>query len=86
MLEESVVYQDILRKGEQRGFVRGAQQEGTTIILRQLERRFGKLSPSVRRKVAGLTVAQLEEISLALLRFRKPEDVLAWFKQHAAKG
>ncbi len=90
MLEESVIYQDIFQKGEQRGeqrgFERGAQQEGRTIALRQLERRFGKLPPGVRRQIERLTVAQLEELCEALLDFQTQSDMLAWFKQQAAKG
>ncbi len=82
MLEESVIYQDIFQKGEQRGL----QQEGRTIALRLLERRFGKLLPGVRRQIERLTVAQLEELCEALLDFQTQSDMLDWFKQQAAKG
>ncbi len=81
MLEESVVYQDILRKGKRQG----VQQEGQTIARLQLERRFGKLSLGVRRQLDRLSVAQLEALCVALLDFQTPQDMQAWFQQQATK-
>jgi len=77
MLEESVIYQDILR--------RGAEQEAKKMVLLQLEMRFGKLSLKVRRQIERLAVAQAEELCKALLYFQTQSDMLAWFKQQEAK-
>ena len=88
MLEESVVYQDILRKGRkqgrQSGLQEGLQQEGRTIALRQLEWRFGKLSPAIRRELEQLSVAQLEDLCVALLAFQSKMDLTRWLKQNVA--
>lgn len=90
MLEESVIYQDIFKKGERRGEQRGLQQGvqlgEKTIAQRQLERRFGKLPPGVQRQIEGLTVAQLEELCDALLDFQTRRDMLAWFKRQTVKS
>jgi hypothetical protein len=56
------------------------------VALRQLERRFGKPPAGVRGQIAGLALTQLEELCEALLEFQTRSDMLAWFKQQAAKG
>ena len=85
MLEESVVYQDILRKGRKQGRQEGRQEGLRTIIQQQLERRFVKLSPAILRQIEGLTVAQLEDLGVALLEFQTLRDVQAWLKRQTAK-
>jgi predicted transposase YdaD len=82
MLEESVVYQDIFQKGEEQGLQQGERR----VALRQLERRFGKLPRGVRGQIDGLALPQLEELCEALLDFQTRNDMLAWFKERAAKG
>ena len=94
MLEESVVYQDILRKGRkqgkqsglQEGIQQGLQQGLLTIVQQQLERRFGKLSSAARHQIERLTVAQLEALGVALLEFQTPRDMQAWLQQPASKS
>lgn len=86
MLEESVVYQDILRKGEQLGVQLGVTEGERRVALRLLKRRFGKVPPGVQKQLAGLAAAQLEELCEAVLFFQTPSDLRGWFKQHAAKG
>jgi predicted transposase YdaD len=81
MLEESVVYQDILRKGEQRGEQKGERK----LARRLLEKRFGKLPPSIQRQLEGLALGQLEALCDALLDFQTRRDLLAWFKRQAVK-
>jgi len=79
MLEESVVYQDILQKGEQRG----EEKEARKVALRQLELRFGKLPPRARRQIERLMVTQLEALLEALLNFQSKQDLTHWLRQHA---
>ena len=47
MLEESVVYQDILPKGKRQG----VQQGESKFALLVLEERFGKLAPKLRKQI-----------------------------------
>ncbi len=91
MLEESVVYQDILQKGRrrglqeglQKGLQKGAEQEARKVAIRQLERCFGKLTLKVRRQIDRLMVEQLEALCEELLDFQTKADLTRWLKQHA---
>lgn len=87
-MEESVIYQDILQKGErlgeQLGEARGRLQAARTIALRMIERRCGKPTTTVRWRIEQLTREQLEALCEATLDFRSKVDVTQWLKQHAA--
>ena len=65
VMQESVIYQDILLKGEQRG----KKQEALELILRQLKRRFGNIQPQIEQQISALSITQLEELAEALLDF-----------------
>ena len=79
MLEESVVYQDILQKGEQRG----EEKEARKVAMRLLERRFGKPSRTMRRQIEQFVLEQVEALCEALLDFQTKDDLTRWLKQHA---
>ncbi len=87
MLEESVVYQDIYQKGEQRGeqrgLQRGVEQGERKLAMLQLEERFGKLSPKIRKQIEHLPAEQLEELGKALLNFQSKQDLTLWLKEYA---
>jgi hypothetical protein len=51
-----------------------------SIIWRQLQRKVGELEPEVERQVRGLEVAQLEELSEALLDFEQMGDLTDWLR------
>ena len=73
IMKESVVYQDILSKGE--------QKEAIKLILRLLNRRLGELAPNIISQVRGLSVEQLEELGEALLDFQTEKDLEKWLKE-----
>jgi hypothetical protein len=50
------------------------------IILRQLQRKVGELDPEVETQVRELQVAQLEELSEALLDFEHMGDLTDWLR------
>ncbi len=79
MLEESVVYQDILQKGRRRGLREGlrkcVEQGERKAAPRILERRFGKLSQTVRRQIDRLMGEQLEALCEGLLDFQTKSDL-----------
>jgi predicted transposase YdaD len=81
-MRESVIYQDILQEGErigeQRGEQRGRQEEGNTLILRQLTRRLGNVTPEIQTKIRTLSLTQLEELGEALLDFSQISELTAW--------
>jgi predicted transposase YdaD len=78
IMQESVIYQDILQKGEQRG----KQQGEVTLILRQMNRRFGSIDSEIERRINGLSTNQLENLAEALLDFSTQADLISWLDSH----
>lgn len=80
IMQESVIYQDILQKGLQQGLQqgeeRGKKQEALELILRQLTRRFGAIEPQIQQQIRSLSITQLEELAEALLDFSSPSDLV----------
>jgi predicted transposase YdaD len=82
MLEESSVVQDWIQHGVRKGVQQGMQVGERKVILRQLERLVGKLSPRARKQVEILSVEQLESLSEDLLSFKTKSDLTNWLKKH----
>ncbi len=79
-MQESVIYQDILQKGEQKG----KKQEALALILRQLPRRIGPVTPQLQEQIRSLSVPQLEDLGEALLDFSSETDLINWLAtQHS---
>jgi len=61
-----------------------AKQEGEqTLIIRQLNRRFGEINPALIQQVQGLSVEQLEELGEALLDFQANADLETWLQSQS---
>jgi predicted transposase YdaD len=74
-LKETRVYQDARQEGLQEG-----RQEGElSLVLRQLNRRFGKLSDRLSLSIQTLEMPQIEELADQLLDFRSIDDLDNWF-------
>ncbi|MGJ5632541.1 Rpn family recombination-promoting nuclease/putative transposase [Nostoc sp. CALU 1950] len=73
IMQESVIYQDILQKGEQR--------EAFRFLNRLLSRRFGEIEPSIIERVRVLPVDQLEALGEAFLDFVSADELLNWLDQ-----
>jgi predicted transposase YdaD len=71
-MQESVIYQDILQKGQQRGEV--------ALIMRQLTRRFSAIAPELQTKIQQLSIPQLEDLGETLLDFSSVNDLIAWLE------
>jgi predicted transposase/invertase (TIGR01784 family) len=79
MMRESVIYQDILQQGEQKG-----RQEGEMIlILRLIARRFGTIPPSTETQIRSLPLPQLEDLGEALFDFSEVSDLEDWLRSHS---
>ncbi|MEH1833277.1 MAG: Rpn family recombination-promoting nuclease/putative transposase [Nostoc sp.] len=80
IMQESVIYQDILQKGLQKGLQqgeeRGKKQEALKLILRQLTRRFGAIEPEAEQQIHGLSITQLEELAEVLLDLTSQHDLV----------
>ena len=85
-LKQTRFYQDVFtegrQEGEQAGWQKGRQEEGVTLILRQLQRRCGELPLTVREQIPRLSVPQLEALGEALLEFCGLTDLEQWLATH----
>jgi predicted transposase/invertase (TIGR01784 family) len=79
IMQQSVIYQDILAEGERVG----ALKEGQSLILRQLLSRVGEVIPEMRSQIQALSLTQLEALGEALLDFTKPDDLDEWMRSRS---
>jgi predicted transposase YdaD len=73
-VEESVIYQDILQKGEQKGEHKGAVR----FLNILLNRRFGEIDPSIINRIQVLSTEELETLGEDFLGFSDISALLAW--------
>ncbi|HYW22268.1 MAG TPA: Rpn family recombination-promoting nuclease/putative transposase [Nodularia sp. (in: cyanobacteria)] len=76
IMQESVIYQDILQKGVQQGEQRGLQKGEVAVILRFLKRRLGAIEPETEEQIRTLSITRLEELAEALLDFSSHSDLV----------
>ncbi len=92
-LKKTRVYQDAMQEGVQIGEQRGLQigeQRGlvkgqSAMLLRQLTRKFGKISPRIKSQISKLSVAQLEDLAEAIFDLQSSADLSAWIKKQLAR-
>jgi predicted transposase YdaD len=77
IMQESVIYQDILQKGEGKG----EQKEAVKFCLRLLNQRFGEIDSLIVEKVKNLPVEQLENLGAALFNISEVADLVIWLNQ-----
>jgi predicted transposase/invertase (TIGR01784 family) len=76
-LQQTRVYQDAIAEGEVRGLELGLQQE-RVLVLKQLTRKLGILSPNLFAQVDSLPLEKLEALGVALLDFGQMSDLIDW--------
>jgi predicted transposase YdaD len=74
IMQESVIYQDILQKGE--------QNEAFKFLNRQLNRRFGQIDSSIVARLQSLTTEQLEVLGEDFLSFSDLSNLVEWLDRH----
>jgi hypothetical protein len=60
------------------GIEQGIEQGELKLVLRQLQRKLGPLSPALEQQVGQLNLAGLERLGEALLDFSNQADLVAW--------
>ena len=82
VMRESTMYQSILREGRAEGRAEGLEQGRTvgerSLVLKQLQRKLGSLSPELTTKVSALSLEELEALGEALLDFTRISDLETW--------
>jgi predicted transposase YdaD len=81
IMQESVIYQDILQKGERIGEQRGEQRGELKFCLFLLNQRFGEIDSLIVEKVKGFPVEQLENLGAALFNISEVADLVIWLNQ-----
>jgi predicted transposase/invertase (TIGR01784 family) len=84
IMRESVIYQEIQQEGEERGILKGKLEGEQTVILRQLARRVGDVSPELQSQIQSLSLYQLEALADALLDFSTLADLRTWLQASQA--
>ena len=70
------------RIGIEQGIRQGIEQGKLELIVRQLERTVGPLSPEIQTRIAQLSTQQLENLGEALLDFASVSDLTTWLQAH----
>lgn len=78
IMQESVIYQDILQKGEQQGKQQGEQQEAFRFLNRLINRRFGEIDSSIVDRIKVLSTEELEVLGEEFLGFADVAALIAW--------
>jgi hypothetical protein len=70
-----------IQEGRQEGFNEGLQKE-ISLVIRQLSRKVGNLSPELEIKIRSLTIDKIENLGEALLDFTSHQDLIIWLDTH----
>ena len=83
IMQESVIYQDIIQRGEQIGEQRGKKQEALQLIMRLLNRRIGNVNSEIQQRINALSTTKLEDLGEALLDFSSQNDLTIWLDNNS---
>jgi predicted transposase YdaD len=72
--------QEGLQIGEQRGLQIGEQRGQVAMLLRQLNRKFGKVSVRAKAQISKLSVEQLEELAEAIFDLETTASLNSWLR------
>lgn len=73
------------RKGREEGRQEGRQEGKEELVVRQLQRRLGSVSPENRERLNHLSSEQLNELGEALIDFKTAADLETWLSRHTAQ-
>ena len=77
-ITQSRFYQEVVAVGRQEGLQAGLLAGEADLILRQLTRKYGTLTPEVNQQIKALTIAELGDLGEALLDFVEISDLENW--------
>jgi predicted transposase/invertase (TIGR01784 family) len=83
-LKQTRVYRDAMDEGRIEGRVEGRTEEAQSLVLRQLMRRFGTVSPAAETQIRSLPLAQVEFLGEELLDFSSLADLDAWLQSQGS--
>ena len=77
-LQQTRVYQEVREEGREEG----RQAGETTVVLKLLQRKLGKLPDEIQAQIMALSIEQLELLAEELLDFSKLDNLTAWLAAH----
>jgi predicted transposase YdaD len=77
-MRESAIYQDILAEGEVKGETQGRVKEAKALVIRQLTRKLGNVSPNLLAKIEALPLERVESLGEDLLDFTSIANLEQW--------
>jgi predicted transposase/invertase (TIGR01784 family) len=77
-MRESATYQDILAEGEEKGKTQGRVEEAKGLVIRQLIRKLGNVSPNLLAKIEALPLERVESLGEDLLDFTSIANLEQW--------
>jgi hypothetical protein len=63
---------------------RAIQEGESNLVIRQLNRRLGSISPDLEQRVRQLPLNTLEDLGEALLDFQTEADLINWLENHVS--
>jgi predicted transposase/invertase (TIGR01784 family) len=78
IMRESVIYQDILEEGEIKSEGKWRFEEAKGLVIRQLTRKLGNISPNLLAKIEALSLERVESLGEDLLDFTAIADLEQW--------
>jgi predicted transposase YdaD len=79
---EQKAIMEIVTSWTEQGIQQGIQQGEVALVMRQLARRFGQISPELEEQIHRLSTDQLEALGEALLDFSDVRDLQTWLENH----
>jgi predicted transposase YdaD len=76
-LQQTRVYQEAKAEGLEIGL-----QQEKALVIKQLTRKLGSVSPQNQTKVSALSIDRVESLGEALLDFNSLADLEAWLSQN----
>lgn len=83
--EEKEEVMEIVTSWMEEGIEQGKQEEGLTLVLRQLKRRVRTVDAETENRIRQLDLARIEDLAEALLDFRETQDLTRWLDENAGK-
>jgi len=71
-----------MEKGIEQGIERGRETGEKSLVMRQLNRRFGEINPSLVQKIENLSLEKVETLAEALLDFQTLQELIDWLEQN----
>ncbi|MDJ1181272.1 DUF4351 domain-containing protein [Roseofilum sp. BLCC_M91] len=68
------------------GREKGKQEQAVAMILRQLPWKIGAVKPYLQEEIEELSLSDLEDLSIALLKFSDSDDLELWLERTARKS